>query len=390
MPPPPQNPALPDELIEDIFIRLPADEPEFLVRASLANKHWLGLLTGPRFRGRYHDFHGSPPMLGFLYSWPPDYTPKKKNNIPHFVPTTKFRARIPDDQEDAVSKYSTWDCRHGRVLFCDMDMVPMQLTVWNPMTGCRRWIRAPVDYHSQRAAVACAVSGCDHRACHEGPFWAVFVSLGYGDGGCVAYAHVSLPELGEWSKDCSTLDLEADDASIVDKPSVFIEDAFYFMLTYDYDEDDDDDDDGNDDDDVDEIVILKYDLASNCLSLIVVPPVEAGLACDAILMAMEDGSLGFAYVDRLILNLWSRQMGFSGAAAWTQRRIIDLKELLSIQNPKKTIRLIGSVERHDIIFVTMDVGIYEINIKSLQWKKLWKRENYRALFPYMSFYNPQG
>ncbi|KAM0891501.1 hypothetical protein ACQ4PT_026366 [Festuca glaucescens] len=271
-----------------------------------------------------------------------------------------------------------------------MDMVPMQLTVWNPMTGCRTEMRAPVDYHSQRAAVACAVSGCDHRACHEGPFRAVFVSLGYGDGGCVANAHVSLPELGEWSKDCSTLDLEADDASIVDKASVFIQDAFYFMLTYDYDEDEDDDDDDDNDDDVDEIVILKYDLASNALSLLVVPPVEAGLACDAILMAMEDGSLGFAYVDRLVLNLWSRQMGSSGAAAWSQRRVIDLKELLPIQNQKKRIRLIGSVECHDIIFVTTDVGIYEINIKSLEWKKLWKRENYRALFPYMSFYNAQG
>jgi hypothetical protein len=120
--------------------------------------------------------------------------------------------------------------------------------------------------------------------------------------------------------------------------------------------------------------------------------VEAGLACDAILMAMEDGNLGFAYVDqdRLILNLWSRQMGSSGAAAWSQRRVIDLKELLPIQNPKKRIRLIGSVECHDIIFVTTDVGIYEINIKSLQWKKLWKREDYRALFPYMSFNNPRG
>jgi hypothetical protein len=44
MPPPPEAPTLPPELIEEIFLRLPPDEPEWLVRASLASKHWLGLL----------------------------------------------------------------------------------------------------------------------------------------------------------------------------------------------------------------------------------------------------------------------------------------------------------------------------------------------------------
>ncbi|KAM0928631.1 hypothetical protein ACQ4PT_002598 [Festuca glaucescens] len=114
--PPPHNPALPDELIEDIFLRVPADEPESLVHASLANKHWLGLLVGHRFRGRYRDFHGSPPMLGFLYSWPPDYAPKKKDNVPHFVQATKFSAHIPDDPDQETAAMAAFD------LLCDMYM----------------------------------------------------------------------------------------------------------------------------------------------------------------------------------------------------------------------------------------------------------------------------
>jgi hypothetical protein len=77
--------------------------------------------------------------------------------------------------------------------------------------------------------------------------------------------------------------------------------------------------------------------------------------------------------------------------AWTQRVAINLKELLPIQNPKQSLRLIGSVEGIDIIFVnSLDLGIYEINLKSLQWKKIWKAENFHALFPYMSFHNPPG
>jgi hypothetical protein len=153
---------------------------------------------------------------------------------------------------------------------------------------------------------------------------------------------------------------------------------------------DDDDDDDDDDNNGNRVAILKYDLGSNYLSVIDAPPKETHQADDVILMLMEDGGLGFAQLDRLTLIIWSRQMGPDGCSTWNQRTVVNLKELLPIQNIKETLRLTGSVEGGDIIFVTTDLGIYQINIKSLQWKKIWKREEWRALFPYMSFYNPQG
>jgi hypothetical protein len=157
---------------------------------------------------------------------------------------------------------------------------------------------------------------------------------------------------------------------------VLIEGAFYFMLwTY-----------GN------QIEILKYDLGSNCLSLLD-GSLLAGVSIysAAILMAMEDGSLGFAHQDRLTLNLWSWPIGSDGVATWTQRRVINLKDVLPIQNPKQTLRLIGSMEFRDIIFMIMDdLGIYEINLKSLGSKKIWNREWLCTFIPYMSFYDPRG
>ncbi|KAK1642086.1 hypothetical protein QYE76_059891 [Lolium multiflorum] len=57
MPPPP---TLPDELLEEIFLRLPPNEPACLVRASLASKLWLSLLSGTSFNSRYRQFHGAP------------------------------------------------------------------------------------------------------------------------------------------------------------------------------------------------------------------------------------------------------------------------------------------------------------------------------------------
>ncbi|XP_073354520.1 uncharacterized protein [Aegilops tauschii subsp. strangulata] len=246
-------------------------------------------------------------------------------------------------------------------------------------------LEAPVSYVG--AAVLCAVRGCDHRACHEGPFRVVVINLDMNedDGDCVAHACVSSPVTNKWSepcsdshfdgwsKPCSALHLVMTDPFIDSLPPVLIDNALHFRLTYD-----------------DERVgILKYDLSSNCLSLIDAPLTRPAIFWPAILMAMEDGSLGLAHLGGLTLYLWSRQMGSDGVALWTRRKVISLKELLPIQNPKKRISVIGSVEGHDIIFVTTDLGIYEINLKTLRWKKLWKRENFRSLIPYMSFYNRQ-
>jgi hypothetical protein len=241
------------------------------------------------------------------------------------------------------------------------------------MTGCRSELLAPDYYVSQRAVVLCTVSGCDHRACKGGPFRVVLIGIKKEAYGYVAYTHVFMPEVGKWSEPCSTLNIVVD-AFIEDMPTVFVQDALYFMLAYDDDDYDDD------------MAILKYDTSSNCLSLIDAPPRETPPSDGAILMSMEDGSLGFTHLDGLNLHLWSIQMGSS----WTQRIVVNLNELLPIQNIKETLRLTGSVESTDIIFVTTDLGIYEINLKSLQWKKLRKTKNYHNLFPYMSFYNTQG
>ncbi|XBI86410.1 hypothetical protein VPH35_094377 [Triticum aestivum] len=381
MPPLPPVLSLPDELIEEVFFRLPPDEPEHLVRASLACKLLLGLLTGPSFRRRYRDFHGAPPMLGFLYSWP-QFSRQRSEDllVPQFFPTTKFGACIPDDPwpDWGDSELAVLDCHHGRVLLGDYDK-PMPLIVWDPMTGSRTKLEAPkgcnmpMNAEPGGAAVLCAVAGCDHRGCHQGPFRVVFFGMSTdGDDNCIIHVRVSSPETGEWSEQCPSFDLGIG-SFMVRVPPVLIQDALYFIHNI-----------------ADlRIGILKYDVGSNCLSRIDAPRAWAVSDDAIILMAMKDDSLGFAQVNRLTLYLWSRKMGFDGLASWTKRRVINLNNLLPIQNPDKRLRLFGSVEGRDIVFVTTDLGIYEIDLKSLQWKKLWKREKFLRLIPYMSFHNPQ-
>jgi hypothetical protein len=164
---------------------------------------------------------------------------------------------------------------------------------------------------------------------------------------------------------------------------VLIKDALHFMVAYDY---------GYLEfpEEVVRVQILKYDLASNCLSLIDAPLGEADNNGDSVVMAMEDGSLGFARLKKLTLCIWSRQMGSDGVVAWTRSRVISLKNIPPLNYPMKQIVLLGSMEGNDIIFVHTELGIYKINLKTLRRKKIWEGEYINALIPYMSFYIPLG
>ncbi|KAM0832343.1 hypothetical protein ACQ4PT_064964 [Festuca glaucescens] len=147
---PPVVSALPDELLEEVFLRLPPDEPECLVRASLTSKLWLDILSGPRFPGLYRELNGALPMLGFVYCpaiYSSEYRRDEDDKLPYFKPATKFRARIPDDDWGGWF-YEPWDCRHGRVLLVDADGLAAEglaakFLIWNPLTGSRRELDGP-------------------------------------------------------------------------------------------------------------------------------------------------------------------------------------------------------------------------------------------------------
>lgn len=64
MPPPsPSLRDLSDELVGEILVRLPPDDPACLLRASLACKAWRRILADRALRRR---LHRAPPVVGFL------------------------------------------------------------------------------------------------------------------------------------------------------------------------------------------------------------------------------------------------------------------------------------------------------------------------------------
>uniref|UniRef100_A0A0A9GSW0 F-box domain-containing protein n=1 Tax=Arundo donax TaxID=35708 RepID=A0A0A9GSW0_ARUDO len=59
-------PSLPDDVISEILLRLPHDDPSSLLRATLVCKLWLRIASDPHFLRRLRGLNPAPAILGFF------------------------------------------------------------------------------------------------------------------------------------------------------------------------------------------------------------------------------------------------------------------------------------------------------------------------------------
>ncbi|TVU40801.1 hypothetical protein EJB05_14279, partial [Eragrostis curvula] len=354
-------PDLMTDLVGEILLRLPPDDPASLVRASLVCKPWRRLIADPSFSRRYRAFHQSPPMLGFFNF--NDYF-RPDGGVPHFISTVS-PSPIPQPTFDRGDWYAL-DSRHGRVLFGSDSRARADLFVWEPITGRRQEVQGPpmvLGHGFYTAAVLCALRSCNHLDCCGGPF--LVALAGYDTTGRGLRAHVYSSQAGTWNtpaNEYSPLRIGQDRS-----PSVLIGDYVYFTLLY-----------GDQ--------VLRLDIGKNCLSAIDSPG-SRSYGESEVLMLTENGSLGLARVKGLRLCLWSRDVNSDGNAEWLQFRIIELGKLI-IAMPHSEATLLGSAEGLGIIFVATQFGVFTIELKSGRVRKVGNIGDYFQVFPFMSFYTP--
>ncbi|WVZ61678.1 LOW QUALITY PROTEIN: hypothetical protein U9M48_011515 [Paspalum notatum var. saurae] len=365
MPPPP--PALMDDAVGEILLRLPPGDPACLIRASLVCRAWHRLLSDRGFLRRYHAFHRTPPVLGFHYNHYRD-----RRLVSRFVPTARAPP-IPQPQAAAgrPTCYAL-DCRHGRVLLHTTGT--SNLTVWEPTTGDQRLVSLPGNpYDDFIAAVLCAEDGCDHLDCSGGPFLVVFVGTDYGSddegddehGHGVAWASVYSSETGVWSASTS---IDGIDSIIEFMPSLLAGGALYFILGFgEY--------------------FLRYDLITGTLSVISSPPLDL---LNMTLVTAEGGGLGVATVDGYSLHLWSWRIDSDGVGEWMRGRVIGLDATVSITlgDPSTKLNAVGFAEGADSVFISASDGIFTVELKSGWVRKIRMGGDFRAVFPFMSFCIP--
>jgi len=95
------------DLVSEILLRLPPEDPACLIRASLVCKTWLRLIYDGAFLRRYRAFHRAPPLLAFLAN-----TYGSEDRLIPFTSPTPFKppAFVYSGRPEVM------DWRHGRAL----------------------------------------------------------------------------------------------------------------------------------------------------------------------------------------------------------------------------------------------------------------------------------
>ncbi|CAD6265368.1 unnamed protein product [Miscanthus lutarioriparius] len=354
-------PDLIDDATAEILLRLPPEDPACLVRASLICKAWRELLSSPVFLRRYRAFHGAPPLLGFLHNTYDEGPCARFVAAAAEATTTTFPFSAP-----AFDRFDWWivECRHGRALLQTLERHAFaRLIVWDPITGDQQYLPMPVSgyYFCRSAAVLCAADGCDHLDCHGGPF--LVVAIGAYEEDTHMWASVYSSETGVWITS-SSIQL---DVYIEERPSLLAGDALYFSAQQ-----------GK--------MILKYDLVGQSLGVNVINAPDMFEPTEGIVVTAEDDGLGLAGVKDGNLHLWSWQAGRHGIAEWVQGRVIKLRKLFPILNPLASLDVIGFQEGTYTIFISIDMDVFAVMLRSEQVKKVGKTGSKYAMAPYVSFY----
>jgi hypothetical protein len=297
-------PALPEELVEEILLRLPPEDPGCILRASLVCRTWGSAVSHPGFRRGFHEHHRTPPVLGFLHDWDDE-------RISHFIPTTasSFPLAAPD--------WRSWraiDCRHGRALFLSKGQDAWELLLWEPTTGAQWRVPVPAELESDypTAAVLCAADGCDHRDCLRGPFRLVFIFTPIFDHypnqeECVTSVCVYSSETGTWGEPTS---LHGEFGNFTQYSSVLVGNSLLYFLS-----------DGE--------AVQEYDLAMHSLAVFDTP--DNSYEQKFNLMLGEKGELGVSECVNGLnghLKLWSRELSGGTGARWVLSRVIYFQNLL--------------------------------------------------------------
>ncbi|KAJ1281456.1 hypothetical protein BS78_04G307200 [Paspalum vaginatum] len=385
-----------DELVEEILLRLPPDEPACLIRAALVCKAWRRILSAYGFRRRYYRFHRAPPpLLGYIRHLNVD-------SMPEFVAASgavfapAAAATVPTGSAAGVHAYGI-DCRHGRVLIHDESSpAEPRLVVWDPITGGQEPLSMPPAFRTScpfsAAAVLCArhLRGCDHLDCHVGPFLVVFV--GERDGaGDAAYnwAAVYSSETRAWSAAETSDNNDYYGSPCVSRPSLLIGDALHFTLFT-----------GGA-----ALRVLRCDIASggsvHGRRLSVIDDTPLVFKGNNVVPIEIGGGLGFVeYSFRNRIYTWSRRQADASngvGGGWVRDDdVVDLETSILTRrhapyhhNPDDKIRF---AEGTNTVLISMNnrmgFGVFALDLKSRHVREIADKWDTAGVLPYMSFYTP--
>ncbi|XBI23430.1 hypothetical protein VPH35_048682 [Triticum aestivum] len=356
-PPAPASPLDNDDLLEEILLRLPPQRSS-LRRVSAVCKRWRGLVANPRFLRRRLE----PPRLGALVCSDKEIVFTPILDPTEGTPLERFDLGHCSNRRH----YRVLDCRHGRVLVKDNRRT--ELVVCEPITGEQHRVPIPAEFKWVRGhlngVVLCAATAHDrmHGICQSSPYKVALMSMYETDFRVIACVYSS--ETGIWGSYVST---SAPCSSFyAHNHGTLTGSAIYWLPMKDH--------------------ILEFDLDRGTLAMIEGPGLNEPHKHRII--KAEDGHVGLFVLTEYSIQMWQMKVNYQGVTTWLLRNaaIHGISPRVKI---KKT-RLLGYDEDTEAIVLNMRGGVYMVELKSMQCKKLHEVTNYASCryYPFKSFRPP--
>ncbi|KAJ1295928.1 hypothetical protein BS78_01G260200, partial [Paspalum vaginatum] len=330
---------VPDDALTEILLRV-SPHPTCLARASVPLKALRS---------------SSPPMLGFFHD--------DSHLANNFLPIGDSPDRVSAAAFDP--KHLGWrvvDSRHGRVLLRSPDR--LLFLIWEPMAGSRQYVDAPTPQCEpwtsikNNAALVCTTTGHHQdqssNSCHDCPLSVLYVASP-----CWLWNEVAS---GVFSP-----------LLVTERPVAMLGNVVYWTMA----------DNGY------PRGILGLEVETRRLSLIKQPPYTFEAHLEHVqVIEPQNGMLRLVIAAGLSLQLWALyQYNGVGTEGWELYCEIDLKHLaplkpmLDFYDPIWILSVQGSV-----IFLRTEAGIFEVDLQTQEYKRLYDGYNVKAFYTYRSFY----
>ncbi|TVU38892.1 hypothetical protein EJB05_12287, partial [Eragrostis curvula] len=361
------SPVDDDDLLSEILTRLPP-RPSSLPLASLVCKRWRLLASSPQFLRGFRAFHrAAPPLLGVFHNSYLGGSHRRFVSVvdpPDRVPAALFRLPCGLNHQNWIFL----DCRHGRALL--LGPPPREALVWDPMTGAQH--RPPLPPGAGEVRHGAVLCGCGHAGdCRSNPFHVDVVLVWWKqETQCSrAVAAVYSSESRVWSEIVShPFPSTMLSAGSVRKRGTCAGDAIYWLLS--------------------ESCILEFDLIRHSLALIMAPVRSAKSFYEQCqLVLMEDGGLGLAISQKMSIMMWKMD-GSTSTAGWSLQRSVRLNKCIPVKRGKERALpwLLGFHEESNTIFVSIDAGVFMIQLGSMQSRIVCQGHSDFMIYPFAGFY----
>uniref|UniRef100_A0ACD5V884 Uncharacterized protein n=1 Tax=Avena sativa TaxID=4498 RepID=A0ACD5V884_AVESA len=262
----------------------------------------------------------------------------------------------PSSSTTAAASCPSGAATHGLALM--LDTKRKQVLVWDPVTFDQHLLALPP--LPQFVAKDSLTNGAVLRPAGVVHFQVVLVLEGNDEElrtGVLACIYSS--ETGVWGNLMSTPLPSTSCLSCM--PALLVGDSFYWTLIGKF------------------AGILEFDLERQSLAVIQVPVDMPEHASEFTVMRAEGGGLGFLFVSEgdLTAQLWKWKKECDGVASWELARTVELDKLLSLNSEvvRDCMIIVGFAECNNVVFLWTLLGVFMVEIESLQFKKLPQAHN---------------